>query len=158
MTPADRCATNPESVRTIVGSLLYKAASHAMTPLIILGAFFGSCITWAVTKYFYEEKMRAYLRETTAQNDVQHHFYVTRAITALGAMESGDSESAKRELACGAAGFYFSQFPDSEQPEWIQAQKREVELLAKSSRVLRETLEAQKNDNTASYEGSSGKS
>ncbi len=126
-----------------------------MTPLVIIGAIFGSLITWAITKYFYDEKRRTYLRETTAQSvrsmEIQDQFYATHAMLYLGALralESGDSESAKRDLASGAAGFY-CQFRGAEQSQWIQTQKREVELLAKSSRVLRETLETRKNDTAA---------
>ncbi len=81
--------------------------------------------------------------------EIQDQFYATHAmlyLSALRALESGDSENAKRDLASGAAGFYY-QFSGSEQSQWIQAQKREVELLAKSSQVLRETLETRKNDN-----------
>ncbi len=123
-----------------------------MTPLVIIGAVFGSLITWAITKYLYDQKRRDYLRETTTQSvrstEVQDQFYATHAmlyLSALRALESGDSETAKRDLASGAAGFYH-QFSGSEQSEWIQSQKREVEILAKSSQVLRETLETRKRD------------
>jgi hypothetical protein len=126
-----------------------------MTPLVIIGAVFGSLITWAVTKYFYDEMRRTYLRETTAQSvrsmEIQDQLNATHAmlyLSALRALESGDSDSAKRDLASGAAGFYY-QFRDPKQSQWIQAQKREVELLAKTSPVLRETLETRKNDNEA---------
>ncbi len=127
-----------------------------MTPFIILGAVFGTLATWAVCKYFYDQRRRHYLRDTTAQMqqsmEIQDQFYATQAmlyLSALRALESGDSESAKHDLASGAAGFY-RQFRDSEQSQWIQTQKREVELLAKSSRSLREALERRQNDNAAS--------
>lgn len=123
-----------------------------MIPFVILGALFGSLITWAITKYFYKEKRRHYLRETTAQSqrsmEIQDQSSATHAmvcLSALRALESGDSESAKRNLASGAAGFYH-QFSSSEQSQWIQALKQEVELLAKNLPVLRETLEKRKND------------
>ena len=135
-----------------------------MTPLIIVGVFFGSLATWAVCKYYYDEKRRNDLRDSTARvvrsMEIQDQFYATHVmlfLSALRALESGDTESAKRDLAAGAAGF-FHQFSDSDQSQWIQAQKREVELLAKSSHVLRETLENRQNETAASYEGSSGKS
>jgi hypothetical protein len=126
-----------------------------MIPLVIVGTVFGSLLTWAISKYFYDEKWRNYLRGTTAQSvrsmEIQDQFYAIHAmlyLSALRALESGDSESAKRDLASGAAGFYY-QFSGSEQSQWIEAQKREVELLAKSSQVLRETLEKRKSDAVA---------
>ena len=127
-----------------------------MTPFIILGVTLGSLATWAVCKYFYDHRQRHYLRKTTAQSvrsmEIQDQFYATNAmlyLSALRSLESGDSESAKHDLASGAAGFY-NQFSGSEQSQWIKAQKREVELLAKSSKVLRETMEKRKNDTASS--------
>jgi hypothetical protein len=121
-------------------------------PFTILGAALGSLITWAITKYFNDAKWRRHLQDTTTQSlgamDRQDQFYATHAmlyVSALRALESGDSESAKRDLASGAAVFYM-QFRDTEQSQWIQAQKRDVESLAKSSQVLREALETQRND------------
>jgi hypothetical protein len=123
-----------------------------MTPLLIIGAVLGSLITWAITTYFYGKKRRHYLRDTTAlmqrSMEIQDQFHATHAmlyVSALRALEAGDSESAKRDVASGAAGFYH-QFSGSDQSEWIQAQKREVELLAKSSNLLRDTLEARKHE------------
>src|SRR3954471_25039679 len=119
-----------------------------MTPLLIIGAVLRSLITWAITTYFYGKKRRHYLRDTTAlmqrSMEIQDQFHATHGmlyVSALRALEAGDSESAKRDVASGAAGFYH-QFSGSDQSEWIQAQKREVELLAKSSNLLRDTLEA----------------
>ena len=123
-----------------------------MTLFVIIGAVFGSLFTWLATKYFHEKKRRRDLRDTTAQMQrsmaIQDHHYATQAmlyLSALRALESGDSESAKRDLASGAAAFYY-QFGGSEQSQWIQTQRREVELLSNSSPVLRETLEKRKRE------------
>jgi hypothetical protein len=123
-----------------------------MIPIVITSALIGSLTTWVATKYFYAGKRRRCVREATGQNvrsmEIQDQLYATYAmlyLSALRALESGDSESAKRDLASGAAGFYY-QFRGAEQSQWIRARKREVELLAKTSRVLRESMEKRKND------------
>ena len=122
-------------------------AAYQMAGLIISAVFFGPIVTWAVTKYFYDHQRRSYLRETTAQMvrsmEIRDHLHATHVmlyLSTLRALESGDSERAKRDLASGAAVFCH-QFCGSEQSQWIRARKREVELLAKSSRVLCEALE-----------------
>jgi CHASE2 domain-containing sensor protein len=125
-----------------------------MTSFIILGAALGSLATWAVCKYFYDERRRHYLRDTTAlmqrSMEGQDRFHATHAmlyLDALRALESGDSESAKRDLASGAAGFYHQFSGPDQHSRQIESQKREIEFHAKISDVLRAALDRKPNDN-----------
>ena len=129
-----------------------NVAWHVMTTFLTIGAILGSLITWVITKFFYDGQRRRYLRKTTLQSqraiEIQDQFYATHAmlyLSALRALESGDPEGAKRDLASGAAGFY-SQFSAPEQSQSIEVQKRDVELLAKTSQALRETLRTRVDD------------
>ncbi len=125
-----------------------------MDPLVIIGVFFGSVVTWVVCKYFYDAQRNRYLIETAEQmkrgNETQQRFYAMTAsvyVEAIRYLESGDSEGAKRDLASSVAIFYRS-FSDQtlsgsglQSDSWIEAQKREIMLLAKTSKVLRAALE-----------------
>ena len=124
-----------------------------MDPLIITGAAFGSLLAWAISKYFYDNRRRAYLRDTTDQmkrsSEIQAQFYATMAmhnLNALKRLESGQVENTKGDLAFSAANFYHFFCRDVQPTGWIQLQMREIELHAQKSSVLRAALERKPND------------
>ncbi len=61
-------------------------------------------------------------------------------LRALKDSESGNLENAKRELADGLANFY-QQFTGSDHSLLILAQKKDIDIYAKNSDVLRGALE-----------------
>ena len=123
-----------------------------MDPLIILGAAFGGLITWVVCKYFYDERRRLYLRETTDQMkqsmEIQHRFYSVTAmcyLDALKTLEKGDVKNAKHILAFGTANFH-RQFAGPSHSDFIQRTKRDIEIHAKKSEELKAALENNERD------------
>ena len=118
-----------------------------MDILVIIGVAFGSLFTWCVSKYFYDQKRRRYLRETTEQmessiknQDTLYALTASAYLRALQDAESGNLNSAKQELADGLANFY-QQFSGSDYSSLILAQKRDIDIYAKKSEVLRSALE-----------------
>lgn len=83
-----------------------------MIPFAIFGAIFGSLITWAITKYFYDRRRRAYLRENTElmKRSMETHdqfsaMHAMSYLSILRDLESGDVENAKSTSAFNAANF-----------------------------------------------------
>ena len=84
--------------------------------------------------------------------EIQDQFYATAAmcyLSALQKLEAGDVEDSKRELAFGAANFYHHFSASDDHSRWIQTQKREIELHAKKSEVLRKALDRKPDENVA---------
>ncbi len=119
-----------------------------MDSTIAISAGAGALVAWVICHYIFAAARRRYLRETTAQmqssmgiQDRLHGATAMCYLNALQAVESGDLESAKRELAFGAANFYHQFSGLVELSSWIVRPKRDIELHAKKSEVLRAALD-----------------
>jgi hypothetical protein len=126
------------------------ARDTSMATVITISFLLGSLVAWSLSQYLYAERKRRYLRETTPLMQrsitIQDQFYAITAMVyldALRAVESGDLENAKRDLAMGAAGFYHQFSGLNQYSEVIERRKREVEHLARKSKALKAALQVQ---------------
>jgi hypothetical protein len=87
-----------------------------MDPMIMVGAALGSLLTWAISKYFYDQRERTRLLRMTQQMKLPaDHFDAYCAITtkaqrsALELIEAGDLDGAREQLVRTIAIYYQTQ-------------------------------------------------
>ena len=119
-----------------------------MSVITVVAFCVGFALGVSICAFGVQGQWRKVRQETTDRMkrsmEIQDGFYSAAPMGYLDALwkfETGDTEGAKRELACSAATFYRYFSGVGHVTPIVEGLKRDIEVYARTSRVLRAALE-----------------